>query len=60
MKSFLGNFDRQLAIFSGLTDDEGGAQEPEWPVKNCQMSIKVAQNDFTCKIKDFDTFTKIA
>ena len=28
--------------------------------KNCQMSIKVAQNDFTRKIKDFDTFTKIA
>ena len=28
--------------------------------KNCQMSIKVAQNDFTSKIKDFGTFTKIA
>ena len=24
------------------------------------MSIEVAQNDFTIKIKDFDTFTKIA
>ena len=24
------------------------------------MSIKIAQNDFTRKIKDFDTFTKIA
>ena len=28
--------------------------------KNCQMSIKVAQNDFTRKMNDFDTFTKIA
>ena len=28
--------------------------------KSCQMSIKIAQNDFTTKIKDFDTFTKIA
>ena len=28
--------------------------------KNRQMSIKVAQNDFTRKINDFDTFTKIA
>ena len=27
-----------------------------WPVKNRQMS----QNDCTRKIKDFDTFTKIA
>ena len=26
--------------------------------KNCQMSIKVAQNDFTRKIIDFDIFTK--
>ena len=31
-----------------------------WPVKSCQMSIKVAKNDFTRKIKDFDTLTKIA
>ena len=31
-----------------------------WPVKNRQMSIKVAQNEFTRKIKDFKTFTKIA
>ena len=23
------------------------------------MSIKVAQNDFTRKLKDFDTFTKL-
>ena len=30
------------------------------PVKSLQMYIKVAQNDFTRKIKDFDTFTKIA
>ena len=28
--------------------------------KNCQMSIKVAQNDLTRKMIDFDTFTKIA
>ena len=26
--------------------------------KNLQMSIKVAQNDFTRKMIDFDTFTK--
>ena len=26
--------------------------------KNRQMSIKVAQNDFTRKMKDFDTYTK--
>jgi len=31
-----------------------------WPEKNRQMSIKVAQNDFTRKIIDFDNFTKIA
>ena len=28
--------------------------------KNCQMSIKVAQNDFTRKMIDFDNLTKIA
>ena len=28
--------------------------------KNRQMSIKVAQNDFTRKMIDFETFTKIA
>ena len=28
--------------------------------KSCQMSIKVAQNDFTKNMIDFDTFTKIA
>ena len=28
--------------------------------KNLQMSIKVAQNDFTRKIEDFDSFTNIA
>ena len=27
--------------------------------KNCQMSIKVAQNDFIRKTIDFDTFTKL-
>ena len=32
-----------------------------WPVKNRQMSIKVAPNMISLeKIKDFDTFTKIA
>ena len=31
-----------------------------WQEKIRQMSIKVAQNDFTRKIKDFDTFIKIA
>ena len=34
--------------------------EPVWPVKSCQMPVKVAQNDVTRKIKDLDTFTKIA
>ena len=33
---------------------------PVWPDKNRQMSIKVAQNGFTRKMNDFDTFTKIA
>ena len=28
--------------------------------KNCQMSIKVTQNDFTRKMIDFDNLTKIA
>ena len=28
--------------------------------KHCQMSIKVAQNDFTKKMIYFDTFSKIA
>ena len=31
-----------------------------WPVKIRQMSIKVAKNDLTRKIKDFHTFTKVA
>ena len=31
-----------------------------WPDKNCQMSIKVAQNDFTRKMNYLYTFTKIA
>ena len=30
-----------------------------WPVQSSQMSIKVAKNDFTWKIKDFDTFKKL-
>ena len=33
---------------------------PVWPEKHCQMSIKVAQMDFTRKMIDFYTFTKIA
>ena len=28
-----------------------------WPVKSCQLCIKVALNDFTRKMKDFDNFT---
>ena len=28
--------------------------------KNCQMSLQVAKNDFTRKMIDFDSFTKIA
>ena len=31
-----------------------------WPVKSCQMSVKVAQKWFHKKMKDFDTFTQIA
>ena len=27
-----------------------------WPVKSCQMSIKMPKNDFSRKMKDFDTF----
>ena len=34
--------------------------QPVWPVKNRQMYNKVPKNDFIRKIKDFDTFTKIA
>ena len=34
-------------------------QQAVWPVKSCQMSIKVAQNDLTRKMKDFDTFKKL-
>ena len=33
---------------------------PVWPDKNCQMSVKVAENDFSVKMIDFNTFTKIA
>ena len=33
---------------------------PVRPVKSRQRSIKVAQNDLTRKMIDFDTFTKIA
>ena len=31
-----------------------------WQDKNRQMYIKVAQTDFTRKMNDFDTITKIA
>ena len=34
--------------------------QAEWPEKNRQMSIKVAQNDFSRNMIDFDIFTKIA
>ena len=34
--------------------------EAVWPVKRFQMSIKVAQNDYSRTMKDFDNFTKIA
>ena len=37
-----------------------GPSPAVWPDKNRQMSIKVAKNDFTRKMNDFDTFTKIA
>ena len=46
-----------IAYQSNLAFFEWG---PVWPEKIRQMSIKVAQNDFTRKIKDFDTFIKIA
>ena len=34
--------------------------QPVWPDKNCQMSIKVAQNEFIRKMNDYDTFAKNA
>ena len=34
--------------------------QPVWLEKNRQMSIKLAKNDFTRKMVDIDTFTKIA
>ena len=41
-------------------EDANFSTEPVWPVKSRQMSLKVApKNDFTRKMKDFDTFTKI-
>ena len=39
---------------------EGLGSSAVWPEKNRRMSIKVAQNDFTRKMKDFDTFTKFS
>ena len=40
------------------------SREVDWTVsvtrKNCKMSKKLPKNDFTRKMKDFDTFTKIA
>ena len=44
----------------GLTLCVVGALHPVWPDKNCQMSIKLPKNDFTRKMIDFETFTKIA
>ena len=38
----------------------GWLNQTVWPVKTRQMSIKVAQKDFTRKIQAFDTFTKTA
>ena len=35
------------------------AAQAVWPVKNRQTSVKLPKNDFTSKIKDFDTFAKI-
>ena len=34
-------------------------QLPVWPEKNRQISINLPKNDFTRKIKDFETFTKL-
>ena len=51
-----------VAVFASkkLTRIQGSSRlAAVWPEKNCQMSIKVAQNDFTRKIIDFNTFTKI-
>ena len=38
----------------------GGRFESSVTRKNRQISIKVAKNDFSRKIIDFDTFSKIA
>ena len=58
-------YDAKVIIFqwtqpSWMSIAEAGVSQTVWPDKNRQMSVKVAQNDFTRKIKDFDTFTKIA
>ena len=51
---------------NGLLESERGhfpemeVSEAAWSIKGRQLSIKVAQNDSTRKMKDFDTFTKIA
>ena len=44
----------------GRSVHERGWERAVWPENNAQMFIKVAQNDFTRKMIDFDTFTKIA
>ena len=46
---------RPLSIFLTLDD----LSQSVWPVKSCQMSAKGAQNYFTRKMKDFDTYSKI-
>ena len=37
----------------------GHTQCDHWPVKSSQMSSELPKNDFTWKMIDFDTFTKI-
>ena len=48
-----------LQIFANLLTGFGvfGSEgfHSVWPVKSRQMSIRVAQNDFTGQMKDFDT-----
>ena len=61
--------ERYKILFKESLEDGGTKNETEtahtllvnsvWPVKNRQMSIKVAQKCFTRKMKDFDTFTKL-
>ena len=41
------------------TMSNAGSMQAVWPEKNRQMSIKLAQNDFTRKMIDFDTLKKL-